>query len=114
MLQKWANSVPPYNVIVRKVGYIKFGILLIATPGTAITQLKNHKERLAIVLGVCQSEYNQKWIKYFVRDLPRRIKTLENLEPGISDMAFEAVQYSYNMRPDIANGLTQREETKRN
>lgn len=69
---------------------MKSKILLIAAPDTTITQLKDHKKRLAIIFRVYKIKRNKKWIKYLIKDMPKRIKTLKDLESFTLDMISKA------------------------
>lgn len=60
ILQKKANAVLPNKVVIGKVAYINSGLALIPAPGTTAEQLKEHKEILAQVFGICYVEQNEK------------------------------------------------------
>lgn len=99
ILQKKANAVLPNKVVIGKVAHINSGFALIPAPGTTAKQFEEHKETLARVFGVCRAERNEKWAKYLVRSVPRRIRTLENLENVTTEIVAEAFEQSCNMRP---------------
>ena len=105
ILQKKANAVLPNKVVIGKVAHINLGLALILAPGTTAKQLEEHKETLARVFGACRAEQNEKWAKYLVRSVPRRIRTLENLEDVPTEIAAEAFEQSCNMRPEWARWL---------
>ena len=105
VLQKKANAVLPSKTVIGKVAHINSGIALIPAPGTTIAQLKEHKETLARIFGACRAERNEKWAKYLVRGVPRRIRTLETLEDVTPEIAAEAFQQSCNMQPEWARWL---------
>lgn len=105
ILQKKANAVLPNKIVIGKVAHINSGLALIPTPGTTAGQLEEHKEILARVFGACRAERNEKWAKYLVRSVPRRIRTLENLEDVTTEIAAEAFEQSCNMRPEWARWL---------
>ena len=100
LLQKKANSVLPQGVVVGKVAHINTGIALIPTAGVTIQQLEEHSEKLARAFGACRAERNEKWVKYLVREVPRRIMTLDGLADVTSEMAEEAFEMSCGMRPE--------------
>lgn len=105
VLQKKANAALPSQTVIGKVAHINSGIALIPAPGTTIAQLEEHKETLARIFGACRAERNEKWAKYLVRGVPRRIRTLETLEDVTPEIAAEAFQQSCNMQPEWARWL---------
>ncbi len=80
ILQKKANAVLPNKVVIGKVAHINSGLALIPSPGIKAEQLEEYKETLARVFAACRAERNEKWAKYLVRSVLRRIRILENLE----------------------------------
>lgn len=80
ILQRKANAALPNKVVIGKVAHINSGLALIPAPGTTAEQLEEHKETLARAFGACRAERNEEWAKYLVRSVPRRIRTIENLE----------------------------------
>lgn len=105
ILQKKANAVLPNKVVIRKVAYINSGLALISAPGTIAKQLEEHKETLARAFGACCAEQNEKWVKYLVQSILCQIRTLENLEDVITEIAAKAFEQSCNMRPKWARCL---------
>lgn len=105
VLQKKANAALPSKTVIGKVAHINSGIALILAPGTTIAQLEEHKDTLARIFGACCAERNEKWAKYLVRGVPRRIRTLETLEDVTPEIAAEAFQQSCNMQPEWAQWL---------
>lgn len=79
LLQKKANAVLPQNVVVGRVAHINTGLALIPATGTSIQQLEEYSNKLARAFGACRAERNEQWVKYLVRKVPRRIKTLDGL-----------------------------------
>ena len=75
LLQKKANAALPSKTVIGKVAHINSGIALIPTPGTTIAQLEEHKKTLARIFGAYHAKKNEKWAKYLVRGVPRRIRT---------------------------------------
>ncbi len=61
------------------MAHINTGIAFIPTNGVTIQQLEEHSEKLARAFGVFRAERNKKWVKYLVREVPRRIMTLDSL-----------------------------------
>ena len=59
----------------------------------------------ALAFGTCRIERNEKWAKYLVRNVPRRIRTIESLEEVTAEIAAEAFEQSCNMRPEWARWL---------
>ncbi len=102
ILQKKTNAVLPNKVVIGKVAHINSGLALIPSPGIIAEQLEEHKETLARVFGAYHAERNEKRAKYLVRSVPRRIRTLENLEDVTTEIAAEAFEQSCNMRPEWA------------
>ena len=105
ILQKKANAVLPNKVVIGKVAHINSGLALIPALGTTAELLEEHKETLARVFGACCAEQNEKWAKYLVRSVPRRIRTLQNLEDVTTEIAAEAFEQSCNMRTEWARWL---------
>lgn len=105
VLQKKANAALPSKTVIGKVAHINSGIALILAPGTTIAQLEEHKDTLARIFGACCAKRNEKWAKYLVRGVPRRIRTLETLEDVTPEIAAEAFQQSCNMQPEWAQWL---------
>lgn len=105
VLQKKANAALPSKTVIGKVAHINSGIALILAPGTTIAQLEEHKDTLARIFGACCAERNEKWAKYLVRGVPRRIRTLETLEDVTPEIAAAAFQQSCNMQPEWARWL---------
>ena len=105
ILQKKANAVLPNKVAMGKVAHINSGLTLSPAPGTTAKQLQEHKDTLAQVFGAYRVEQNEKWAKYLVRSIPRRIRTLENLEDVTKESATEAFEQSCNMRLKWARWL---------
>lgn len=68
-------------------------------------QLGEDKETLTQIFGACRAERNEKWAKYLVRGVPRRIRTVENLEDVTTEIAAEAFEQSCNIRPEWASWL---------
>lgn len=98
--QKKANSVLPQGVVVGKVAHINTGIAHIPAAGVTIQQLEEYSEKLARDFGACRAERNEKWVKYLVREVPKRIMTLDGLANVTSEMAEEAFEMSCGMRPE--------------
>ena len=94
IFQKKANAVLPNKVVIGKLAHINSGLALISAPDTTAEQLEEHKETLARVFGACRAERNEKWAKYLVQSVPRRIRTLENLEDVTTEIAAEAFEQS--------------------
>ena len=57
-----------------------------------MAQLEEHCEKLAIAFGTCQIKRNEKWTKYLVQNVPRRICTIESLEEVTAEIAAEAFE----------------------
>lgn len=105
IVQKKANATLPSQVRIGKVAHINSGLALLPAPGTSIAQLEEHCEKLALAFGTCRIERNEKWAKYLVRNVPRRICTTESLEEVTAEIAVEAFEQSCNMRPEWARWL---------
>ena len=102
ILQKKANATLPSQVRIGKVAHINSGLALLPSPGTSVAQLEEHCKKLALAFGTCQIERNEKWAKYLMRNIPRRICTIESLEEVTAEIAAEAFEQSCNMRPKWA------------
>ena len=100
ILQKKANLVLPQNVIIGKVANINSGLALIPSPGTNLEQLEENADRLAQAFGAFRAERNEKWAKYMVREVPKRIMTLDGLTDGTTEMAEQAFEMSCGMKPE--------------
>lgn len=100
ILQKKANLVLPPNVAIGKVAHINSGLALIPSPGTSLEQLEENADRLAQAFGACRAERNEKWAKYLVREVPKRIMTLDGLRDVTIDMAEQAFEMSCGMKPE--------------
>ena len=105
IFQKKANVVLPNKVVIGKVAHINSGLALIPVLGTTTEELEEHKETLAQVFGACRAEQNEKWAKYLVQSVPRRIRTLENLEDVTTEIVAKAFEQSCNMQPEWARWL---------
>ncbi len=90
ILQKKANGVLPNKVVIRKVAHINSVLALIISLGIKAEQLERYKETLTRVFGAYHAERNEKWAKYLVRSVLRRIRTLENLENVTTEIPAEA------------------------
>lgn len=100
ILQKKANLALPPNVIIGKVAHINSGLALIPSPGTKLEQLEENADRLAQSFGACRAERNEKWAKYLVREVPKRIMTLDGLTNVTTEMAEQAFEMSCGMKPE--------------
>ncbi len=100
LLQKKANSVLPQGVVVGKVAHINTGIALIPTARVTIQQLAGYSEKLDRAFEEYQGEQNEKWVKYLMREVPRRIMTLDGLADVTSEIAEEAFGMSCGIRPE--------------
>ena len=89
VLQKKANKVLPSKTVIGKVAYVNSRIALILAPSRTIAKLEENKETLACIFGVFCAERNEKWAKYLLRGVPRRIQTLETLEDVALEIATE-------------------------
>ena len=98
LLQKNANAILPANVRIGKVAHRNSGLALIPAAGTDLEQLEDNANGLALVFGACRAERNEKWVKYLVRDVPKRIMTLEGLKDVTTDMAEQAFEMSCGMK----------------
>lgn len=90
LLQKKANAMLPANVSIRKVAHMNSNFALIPASRTDLEQLEDNASRLAQVFGAGRAERNEKWAKYLVRDVPKRIMALEGLTDVITNMAEQA------------------------
>ena len=106
ILQKKANLVLPPNVIVGKVAHINSSLALIPSPGTKLEQLEENVDRLAQAFGACRAERNEKWAKYLVREVPKRIMTLDGPTDVTTEMAEQAFEMSCGMKPKWARRST--------
>ena len=50
--------------------------------------------------GVFRAERNEKWAKYLVREVPKRIMTLDGLTDVTTEMAEQAFEMSCGMKPE--------------
>ena len=100
LLEKKANATLPPNVGVAKIVHINSGLALIPSPGTKLEQLEENAHRLAQAFGACRVERNEKWAKYLVREVPKRIRTFEGLTDVTTEMAEQAFEMSCGMKPE--------------
>ena len=100
LLQKKANAVLPPNVVIGRVAHINTGLALIPATGTSIKQLEKYSDKLTRAFGACRAERNGRWVKYLVREVPRHIKTLDDLTDVSVEIAEQAFEMSCNMRPE--------------
>ena len=112
LLQKKANAVLPQGVVVRKMAYINTGIALIPTASVTIQQLEEYSEKLARAFEACLAEQNKKWVKYLVQEVPKRIMTLDSLANMTSEMAKEAFEISYDIKPEWGQWVIPQEKIK--
>lgn len=52
------------------------------------------------VFGVYQVEQNKKWAKYLVREMSKRIKTLDGLTDVTTKIAEQVFEIFYSMKPE--------------
>lgn len=83
-----------------RVAHINTGLALIPATGTSIQQLEEHSDKLARAFGACRAERNERWVKYLVREVPSRIRTLDGLTDVSVEMAEQAFEMSCSMRPE--------------
>ncbi len=50
--------------------------------------------------GVCRAERNEKWAKYLVREVLKRIMTMDGLTDVTTEMAEQAFEMSCGMKPE--------------
>lgn len=100
ILQKKANLVLTPNVAIGKVAHINSGLALIPSLGTSLKQLEENADRLAQTFGACRAERNEKWAKYLVREVSRKIMTLDGIKDVTTEMAEQAFQMSCGMKPE--------------
>lgn len=100
LLQKKANAALPPHITVGKVAHVKTGIALVPANGTMLQQLEECGPKLAQMFGACRAEPNEKWAKYMVRDIPRRIRTLDGLTDVSIAIAEEAFEMATGMKPE--------------
>ncbi len=89
------------NVIIGKVANINSGFALIPSPGTNLEQLEENTDRLTQAFRASRAEGNEKWAKYLVRELLKRIMTLEGLTDLTTEMAEQAFEISCGMKPEL-------------
>lgn len=100
IFQKKASLVLPPNVAIGKVAHINLGLAWISAPETSLEQLEENADRLAQVSEACQVEKNEKWAKYLIREVPKRIMTLDGLRDVTIDMAEQAFEMCCDMKPE--------------
>lgn len=106
-LQKKANAILLTDMSIEKVAYMNSGLDLIPAAGTDLEQLEDNASCLAQVFGACRAEKNEKQAKYLVRDVFKRIITLEGLTDVITDMDKEVFKMSCGMKPEQATGQSE-------
>ena len=99
ILQKKANLVLPPNVIIGKVAHINSSLALIPSPGTNLEQLEENADRLTQAFGVFRAERNEKWAKYLVKEVAKRIMTLDGLTDVTTKMVKQTFEMSCGMKP---------------
>lgn len=100
IFQKKANLVLPPSLAIGKVAHINLGLILIPSPRTSLEQLEENADRLVQVFGICQVKQNKKWAKYLVKEILKRIMTLDGLKDVIIKMAEEAFEMSCGMKSE--------------
>lgn len=88
------------NVAIEKVAHLNSGLALIPSPGTSLEQLEKYVDRLARAFGACQVEQNEKWAKYLVKEVHRRIMTLDGLKDVTFEIAEQAFEMSCSIKPE--------------
>ncbi len=71
-----------------RVANINTGIALILATGTSIQQLEEYSNQLAWAFRVYRAQRNKRWVKYLVREVQSRIKTLE----GLTDVSMKIAE----------------------
>lgn len=87
IFQKKANLVLLSNIAIRKIAHINSGLALILSLKTSLEQLKKYKNWLAQAFKACRVEQKEKYAKYLVKEMPRRIMTLDELKDMTIKMA---------------------------
>lgn len=105
LLQKKANAILSTNVSIGKVANVNFDLVLIPAAGTDLEQLKDNASRLAQIFGACRAKRNEKWAKDLVQDVPKRIMILGGLTEVTTDMAEQAFEISYGIKPEWARWI---------
>lgn len=100
LLQERANAVLPPTLTIKKVAYVKTGLALVLVVSITLQQLQEISSKLAQTFGIWQAEPNKKWAKYMVRDILRRIKTLDGVTDVSISIAEEAFEIAIGMKPE--------------
>lgn len=88
------------NVVVGKVAHIYSGLTPNPSSGTKLEQLEEYIHRLAQTFRTYRVERNEKWTKYQVREVPKRIRTLNRLTDVTAEMAEQAFEMSCGMEQE--------------
>lgn len=98
-LQIKANLVLLVKIHIEKITYINLGIFLIPASRTSIGQLWEYRLRLTQTFKSCRIEKNEKWAKYLLHGVSKKIKTLKRLIDIIVEMIKQVFKMSCNIKP---------------
>ena len=105
VLQKKANIGLPANIVIGRVAHVQSGLALMPAPGITIAQLEEYSESLARCFGSCRAEKNEKWAKYLVKNVPLKIRSINEMIEVTPTIAAEAFEQSCNMKLEWARWL---------
>lgn len=92
------------------MAHITLGLVLIPFLGTKLKQLEENAVELAQAFGACQVEQNEKWAKYLVKEVPKRIMTLDRLTGGTNKIAKQAFKIFSGIKLEWSHWSTRPEK----
>lgn len=98
ILQKKTNLVLLLNVIIGKVAYINLGFAMIFFPGSKLEYLEENTVGLVQTFWECQAEQNEKWAKYLVKGVLKKIMILDGFINITTKMAKQAFEMSCDIK----------------
>lgn len=78
--------------------HITLGLVLILFSKTKLEQLEENAVELAQAFGVCQAEQNEKWAKYLLKKVLKRIMILDGLIDGTTKIAKQTFKMSSGIK----------------